>query len=499
MLVVPGQPRTFPVEATASPETGPLRYIWFLNGEKQAEGAQWTYRPEIQEVGNQPKEVLVVVRDRDSRTAEKRWPIRITSLSARIDGSTPSTAVVKIEAGGSQKFHVQVSKVDPSQALALLWFLDSDRVADGEVWEFKAPTSEGPHRVAVELRDQTGVLDQRSWDVRVFTSRTGRLAISQVSPMIESEREFTIGVGQRQIFTFKAESPEQRALSYSWFLDGIKRGEGTQFVYRPRPLEVRFGIRELKAVVSDDRGQSLDKLWRVRIRAAGGNPQITAVSPLNTGVITLAAGSQQGFSVDAFDPDGDELSYMWLLDGRETAQGRSWSWTPGELQKGGVHTVEVTVLDKAGLDAKRMWKVIVPASLVASQVSGSDVHEEEPATPPEPLAMQNESLVKIERAISSLATARPGDTVEFVTEYSVTFPPGIREEFVRVTWALERNGKKLGEEGMHTKMVKAGAHAASNQLALPSYMKPGRYAVAHKVQVGDSYGIARSYFSVVPN
>ncbi|MGH8646739.1 MAG: hypothetical protein ACREX4_20680 [Gammaproteobacteria bacterium] len=504
VVVVPGQTQIFAVEAKGSPQAHPLRYAWFLNEEKQAEGPQWTYRPEMWETAEQPREVRLVVSDRNNRAVEKRWQIRVVGASnrSRLDGASPSADSLEILTGGSQKFYVRASNSDPSDPLALLWFLDGGRVAEGEEWMFQAPATEGAHRVTVEVRDQTGLVDQRSWQVRVKAAppSLGRLTISQVIPVVESEQEFIIGVGQRQIFTIKGESLEQRALSYSWFLDGKKRGEGMQFVYRPRPIEARLGIRELKAVVADDQGQSLEKVWRVRIQQAGRGPEIIAASPLNTELITLAAGALQGFSVEASDPEnGDQLTYVWSLDGREMARGTSWSWKPRGPHEAGAHTVEVTVFDKAGLNTQRLWKVNVP---VPSEVQADDGarRQLESTVPSEPPGIQQSNAsVRIQRAISSLATVRPGDTVEFVTEYSLTLPAGTRDEFVRVTWALERKGKKLGEEGINTRMAKAGAHAASNQLTLPKYMRPGRYAVEHKVQVGDSYDIARSYFSVALN
>ncbi|MGH6635195.1 MAG: protein kinase domain-containing protein [Gammaproteobacteria bacterium] len=502
VVVVPGQTQIFTVQAKGSPQARPLRYAWFLNEEKQAEGPQWTYRPEMWEIGEQPREVRLVVSDRNSRTVEKRWQIRVASAShrPRIDEASPFADSLEIITGGSQKFYVRASNPDPSDPLAFLWFLDGGRVAEGEGWEFQAPATEGSHRVTVEVRDQTGSVDQRSWQVRVKAAppSSGGLTISQVSPVVESEQEFIIGVGQRQIFTIKGESLEQSTLSYSWFLDSKKRGEGMQFVYRPRPIEARLGIRELKAVITDDRGQSLEKVWRVRIQEAGRGPEIIAASPLNTELITLAAGALQGFSAEASDPgNGHQLTYVWSLDGREMARGTSWSWKPGGPHEAGVHTVAVTVFDSAGLNTQHIWKVNVPVPSevqVADDGARSQLESTVPSEPPG--IQQSDSSVRIQRAISSLATARPGDTVEFVTEYSLTLPAETRDEFVKVTWALERKGKKLGEEGIHTRMAKAGAHAVSNQLTLPKYMRPGRYAVEHKVQAGDSYDIARSYFSV---
>ncbi|MGH8655305.1 MAG: protein kinase domain-containing protein [Gammaproteobacteria bacterium] len=509
LVSAPGRTQTFAIQAQGGPQAGPLRYTWFLNEEKQAEGPQWTYRPEVWETGEEPKQVRVVVTDRDNRAVEKRWQIRVASegYAPRIDEASPSSDSLEVIAGGVQKFSVRASDPDPRDPLALVWSLDGGRVAAGERWEFKAPATESSHRVTVEVKDQAGSVDQRSWQVRVKAApaSSARLTIAQLSPAVEPEQEIIIGVGQRQIFTIKGESPEQRALSYSWFLDGKKRGEGTQFVYRPRSNELGFGVRELRAVVADDQGHSREKIWRVRVRGLAGTPKIIAASPLPTQLKTLTAGAFQHFSVEASDPDSsDQLTYVWSLDGREMAHGTSPSWQLNAPYAAGPHTVEVRIVDRAGLETQRVWKIAAPASggTVPQPSDQSAITPVEPSVPDnieQAAKPQSNTVVRIEKAISSMTAVKPGDRVEFITEYSLTLPAGTQHALVEVTWALEKNGRKLGEEGVNRRMAKAGEHAAFNQFTVPKYMRSGRYAVEHKVQVADGYDIARSYFSVVLN
>ena len=106
--------------------------------------------------------------------------------------------------------------------------------------------------------------------------------------------------------------------------------------------------------------------------------------------------------------------------------------------------------------------------------------------------------VRIQRASASLSSVSPGDTVKFFTEYSLNLPTNVKYELVEVHWALKRDGHRLGEEGVALRMVKAGTNIATNEFTLPSYMKPGRYTVEHKVQVNGQSDLGQTYFTVVP-
>jgi hypothetical protein len=67
-----GHAQTFIIQAE-SPQGSPLHYVWFLDGEKQADGEQWAYQPDFTEASATPKEVKVVVTGEDGRTVERTW------------------------------------------------------------------------------------------------------------------------------------------------------------------------------------------------------------------------------------------------------------------------------------------------------------------------------------------------------------------------------------------------------------------------------------------
>jgi serine/threonine protein kinase/tetratricopeptide (TPR) repeat protein len=135
-----------------------------------------------------------------------------------------------------------------------------------------------------------------------------------------------------------------------------------------------------------------------------------------------------------------------------------------------------------------------PPSATKTQLNRVDPRADERQTGPE-----NTTLVKIQKATASHVAAKAGDTVEFLTEYSLTLPEGARRKFVEATWVLKRNGKKIGTEGISARMAKAGVNSAANELTLPPRVRPGTYVVEHRVRAENSYDVAQSSFSVVAN
>ena len=102
----------------------------------------------------------------------------------------------------------------------------------------------------------------------------------------------------------------------------------------------------------------------------------------------------------------------------------------------------------------------------------------------------------IQEAAPSRFRVQPGETVRFYTEYSLTLPARDKHAYVQATWVLLKNGRRIGQEGMDYGFAKPGRNTAATELPLPSWTKSGQYTVEHRVQVGDSFDVARSHFVV---
>ena len=92
-------------------------------------------------------------------------------------------------------------------------------------------------------------------------------------------------------------------------------------------------------------------------------PEIDSYLPVQLS-LTVEAGNSIDFSVDASDPDGDELFYSWLLDDVETSLTDSYTFLAEENMIG-THEVKIVVSDAVpGNDQPEVsWQVeVLPAS-----------------------------------------------------------------------------------------------------------------------------------------
>ena len=108
--------------------------------------------------------------------------------------------------------------------------------------------------------------------------------------------------------------------------------------------------------------------------------------------------------------------------------------------------------------------------------------------------LRGELKVSIREVTPSRLRVRPGETVRFYTEYSLSLPAGDKEAHVKATWVLLRGGRKIGREGIDNRYARAGLNTAVTELTLPPRTASGQYSVEHRVQVGDSFDVAHSRF-----
>jgi len=104
------------------------------------------------------------------------------------------------------------------------------------------------------------------------------------------------------------------------------------------------------------------------------HPLVSSFSPDNP--VTVPVGATQDFSVEAWDEDGDTLSYAWTLDGENVpvaVDTMGYSPVGADI---GAHTIVVTISDGHGGSASLTWNVTVPNTVPVANAQSVEVDEE---------------------------------------------------------------------------------------------------------------------------
>ena len=119
--------------------------------------------------------------------------------------------------------------------------------------------------------------------------------------------------------------------------------------------------------VNDGKADSNVATVSIAVTAANDQPIVSSFSPGS--LVTVPAGTTQAFSVDAWDVDGDALSYAWKLDGVAVPVTlSSMNYSPVAADAG-AHVIAVTVSDGKGGAASKSWDVNVIAGSQAPAVA----------------------------------------------------------------------------------------------------------------------------------
>jgi len=161
------------------------------------------------------------------------------------------------------------------------------------------------------------------------------------------------------IFQLDATDADGDAPNYwlvSWPEHGVLEGRNGSWIYYPEAGYV--GTDSFMFRATDGHLNSNVATVSITITAPNHAPQISSFSPANPA--TVAVGATQAFSVEAWDSDGDALTYAWKIDGENVpVVTDTLSYSP-VLADIGSHTLVVTISDGRGGTIAQTWNVTVP-------------------------------------------------------------------------------------------------------------------------------------------
>lgn len=258
------------VFALAAEGAASLRYTWFLDGKKQAEGKTWTYQPGFNDARERAREVRAVISDGKSTLAEQSWQVQVQNVNRPpvITKVSPKTERIDVTRGEKASLTVQAADPDTDDRLTYVWSMNGQEVNRGPDTSWRIPESvaEGQHRVTLEVVDTGGLKSQVAWNVTV-KALAQPPRITDVQPRDDT---VVIEAGTPVDFVVAAEvagaPAEAKQLTYQWSVNNAapqKTDTG-----RFRFTETRPGTYRLTAVAIGAGGvRSAPRAWTVEVRA----------------------------------------------------------------------------------------------------------------------------------------------------------------------------------------------------------------------------------------
>jgi parallel beta-helix repeat protein len=158
-----------------------------------------------------------------------------------------------------------------------------------------------------------------------------------------------------------------------WTLDGEKVRSDVPF-WRYQPEFGTAGDHDIIVNVTDFGGASASHRWIVIVNTTNRAPIIINFEPSGIKPILNSKTNSMTFSVNATDPDADQLSYEWFMNGEDTGERTSSYVLDRSLldSEPGTYNLTVKVIDSEGSITEHTWTVeIEPES--SKKDSSSDL------------------------------------------------------------------------------------------------------------------------------
>ncbi|MBI4605006.1 MAG: fibronectin type III domain-containing protein [Planctomycetes bacterium] len=404
--VVAAQGEQVPFEVVLGPEHNPeaTTIAWSVDGEPTVgQGARLLVDTSTLRAGTHAIEADLRQGD---ETGSVVWLLQVRTGPARNRAPSILQALppgpVSAPRGSEISFSVVASDVDAGDDLAYRWSVDGEAAGTGgpSVKLDTGTLAPGSHRVQVVVRDGTGrhaeEETRHAWSIEMTAADARFPAYLSAAWPIGSPR---IAPDGRLRFEVEAQVPEaEDQVTCRWEVDGIlQQAAGPVFHFAPAaesegdrgassngaavPATHRVTCRLLTG--QEETGEAPAAVgWTLftapvepflagpEPEAANAPPVLRSSEPL--GSVSVIPGDTQAFRVDAEDPDGDILTYRWLVNGvPQAASGPVFTYT-GRLEVGPTgDSVEVVVEDGRGGEARaaavsHTWEVAPAAGRLLS-------------------------------------------------------------------------------------------------------------------------------------
>jgi len=339
------------------PDGNELEYNWELDGAQVSTSAAYNFLPDYNAAGMYAVTLNVTDNFLADNSIDFSWNVTVIDVDQEIVviELIPAQTTVAINEGESIDF--SINAIDPDgNDLTYSWNLDGTQVSTTDSYEFVAATgSVGSYVLTLIVDDNYSDSSlEFVWDITVLDPSIN-IIINEISPAPGN-----LTISETEIIEFFIDAYTQNGddLSYSWMLDGT--AVSTENTYEFTTDFSSAGEYVITVEITDTLPPetTLEFTWSVTVTDTDQLIVVNSIEP-EPGLVTMLEMETLYLSIDAVDPDGNELEYLWELDGEEVSTTNTYNFSP-DYNASGEYLITLFVTDNYSDNSLEFeWNVIV--------------------------------------------------------------------------------------------------------------------------------------------
>jgi serine/threonine-protein kinase len=282
----------------------------------------------------------------DAITTEEAYKAN-KNVPPEIVSKKPASPQYEAHTGETLHFEIVARDKNPADVLHYAWSVGGkSRPEAGPSLDLRAEANNN-----VEVRVDDGHPDgvtSTTWNV-VIKNRPPKLTLSP-------ESDLALRIGQTTTFNATAEDPDGDEVTVDYLVDGkpvSHGGANVSYLYDAQ----KPGRFVLEARATDTKGAVTSAKRRINVQPNENHPPKLTLSPQSD--LVLHIGQSTTFTAKADDPDGDEVTIDYFVDGRPMSHGGANVSYLYDAQKPGSFVLEARATDARGASTSTKRRIDV--------------------------------------------------------------------------------------------------------------------------------------------
>jgi hypothetical protein len=366
VIIQEGDIINFSIDAY-DPDGNPLEYSWELDGVEVSITSTYDFITNIGSTGVYL--VALDVTDNYVESLESRsdlyfeWDVTVLEEDQLVVVNDIQPPPGPITINETELIEFYIDAYDPDGfPLDYYWEVDGNLVSTDSSYIFTTDyTSAGIHLIELEVTDNFGTENTIYFDWSVTVIDVDQeIIVNDIQP---TPGIITIDEMETIDFFFSGYDPDGNPLEYSWELDGV--GVSTDSTYTFGTDYTSAGEYVVTLEVTDNFGtrsgsrNTLNYSWDVTVNDVDQPIVVNELIPPE-GDIIIDEGDVINFSIDAYDPDGNGLEYLWSVYSMAVSDSSSYDFITDE-NSAGEYEITLFVTDNFGTrdELNFLWNVTV--------------------------------------------------------------------------------------------------------------------------------------------